>query len=106
MSAAGSVTVPAWGELHGERKVPGVLRVLIAGQSVGAIQRTRDGWEAQARGLRPSRPATHASAGDALQAIILRSSWARKLSARTASGVYWSGRATQLAAKTYRKAER
>ena len=106
MSVSKPVSVSSWGELRGERKVPGVLRVLVAGQHVGAIECGEDGgWVAQVHGLRPYRPTEHETAAGGVRAIQ-RSSWARKLGARAASAVYWSDRATRLAAKAPRKAER
>ena len=80
MSAAPEpVYVAAWGELRGENKrLPGVLRVLVGGQHAGAVQRTTGGWTAQAHGLRPTPETTHATAEEALRAL-LRSSWARRL---------------------------
>ena len=87
-----------WGELRGERKAPGVLRVLVAGQHAGAIQRDGNRWEAQAGGPRPSRPTSHASAEEALQAVV-RSAWARRLGARAASRVIWTDRARRTIAR-------
>jgi len=38
-AAAAPARVTCWGELRGERPMPGVLRVLVAGQSAGGIER-------------------------------------------------------------------
>jgi hypothetical protein len=112
VSAAGPgpVTVRIWGEGRAEKMLPSIIRVLVAGQHGGAIQRTPDGWEAQVHGIQEgwrdaSEPTTHDTAAEAVQAI-LRSSWGRKLGARAASRVYWSDRAARLAAKASPKAER
>jgi len=45
-AAAAPARVTCWGELRGERPMPGVLRVLVAGQSAGGIERAGDGWRA------------------------------------------------------------
>jgi hypothetical protein len=95
------VTVTRWGELRGERKRPGtVLRVLVAGQSAGALARDGDGWCAvhQARALGGYRETAHASAEDAVKAI-LRSGFARQLGARAASRVTWSEKARRAASR-------
>jgi hypothetical protein len=97
ISAPAAVAVTTWGELRGERKPPGtVLRVLVAGQAAGAVERTGDVWAAQVHGLHPSRPTSHASADDAVRAV-LRSSWARRLGAGADSRVHWSARAHRAA---------
>ena len=90
------VSITAWGELAGERKLPGVLRVLVGGQHARAVALEDDAWSAQVHGLRATRPGVHATAADAV-AAILRSSWGRRLGVRTASPVHWSTRATRLA---------
>lgn len=91
--------VRVWGEGRGERKLPGtVLRVLISGHVAGGVQRIGDEWVAQATGLRPSAPTTHASADEAVRAV-LRSSWARSLGARAASPVHWSDKARRAASR-------
>jgi hypothetical protein len=49
---AAPVSVTAWGELRGERKLPGApLRVLVADQSAGGIER---------HGTRGQQPGTRA----------------------------------------------
>jgi hypothetical protein len=90
--------VTTWGELPGEQKLPGVLRVLIGGQHAGAIEYDGNAWTAQAHGPRTSRPSAHATAGEAVAAIV-RSSCGRRLGARPASTVRWSAKAGRLAAK-------
>jgi hypothetical protein len=40
------VSIISWGELPAERKMPGVLRVLVADQAAGAIERTGGSWAA------------------------------------------------------------
>ncbi len=93
------VSVTAWGELRGERKLPGALRVLVAGQSAGGAERAADHerWRAywHTAAFR-DRCTDHASADEAV-AAVLRSGWARKLGARKASRVQWSGRARRTA---------
>jgi len=96
VTAPAAVTVTCWGELRGEKKLRGVLRVLADGQQAGAIERAGDGWVAQVHGLRRSQPTSHATASDAVRAT-LRSSWARRLGARKASAVYWSKQARKAA---------
>jgi hypothetical protein len=115
MNTSEPVSVSAWGERRGETRPPGpaILRVLVAGQHVGAFW--RDGaasrwdtcptsWVSEwypARGpvaLTVPRQVQHATADEALRAV-LHSGWARKLGARAASPVYWSDRANRLAAK-------
>jgi hypothetical protein len=71
----------------------------VAGQHVGAIWRSEDRtWRAhhQARVLGPARQTEHASAEEALRAV-LRSGFARKLGARAASRVSWTDRACRIA---------
>ena len=102
MTAAGAAAAPArvtcWGELRGERPMPGVLRVLVAGQSAGGIERAGESWRAcwYTADYR-DRCTAHATADDAVRAVI-RSGWARRLGARAASRVYWSDRAGRAAA--------
>lgn len=100
------VLVSAWGELRGERKLPGrrlvpVLRVLVAGQYAGAMEWDGHVWVAahQARVTSQARETEHATAEEALQAV-LRSGFARRLGARAASPVYWTARAARAAART------
>jgi len=96
-AAAADIAVRIWGEARGERQHAGVIRVLVAGEHAGAIQLGADGgWTAEAGGPDPPEPTSHATAQEALDAVA-RSSWARKLGARSASPVYWSGRAVRLA---------
>ena len=47
MSAPELVAVRAWGELLGEKNLPGVLRVLVGGQSAGGVQRDGNEWTAK-----------------------------------------------------------
>jgi len=104
MAADGPGVVPR-GELRDEKKkMPNVLRVLVGPQHAGAIERTADGWTAQAHGLRPTPETAHATAGEALRAV-LRSSWARRLGARKRSSVHWSAKARALAARSPRSGE-
>lgn len=78
---AASVSVRCWGELPGERKLPGVLRVLVDGQHAGAVEYRAGGWAAYwhtaayGRGLSSDRASEHATAEDAVRAVI-RSGWA------------------------------
>lgn len=103
--SAAPVSVTVWGELAAERKLPGtVLRVLVAGQSAGGVERTGASWRAcwyagmSRSGSLRDRFTEHATAEDAVRAVI-RSGWARHLGARAASRVCWSDRARRAAAK-------
>jgi hypothetical protein len=98
MTAPAAVSVSRWGELRGDRTLPGdVLRVLVAGQAAGGAERRGDAWAAcwYTAGYR-DRVTEHATAEDAVRAVT-RSGWARRLGARAASGVYWSERARRIA---------
>jgi hypothetical protein len=88
------VAVSCWGELAAEKRLGGVLRVLVDGQHAGAIRRDGDMWNAsrQARALAPAKESQHATAGGAVRAV-LRSGFARQLGARAASPVYWTEQA-------------
>jgi hypothetical protein len=94
MNAPVPVAVKAWGELRGERNLPGALHILVAGQHAGGAERVGGEWLAFAGYA--ERPTVHATAGEAVGAV-LKSSWARKLGARKASRVYWSDKATRRA---------
>jgi hypothetical protein len=98
MSAPEPVRVSCWGELRGEKKIPGLLRVLVGGQHAGAIMRDGAVWYAghQARVLGPVTETEHATAEEALKRV-LRSGFARRLGARAASPVYWSDKARRAA---------
>jgi hypothetical protein len=100
MSTPEPVRVTCWGELRGEKKVPGILRVLFGGQHAGAIARDGAVWHAghQARVLGPVAETEHATAEEAL-ARVLRSGFARRLGARSASRVYWSDKARRVASR-------
>lgn len=104
MTAPAGVSVTAWGELRGERNLPGALRVLVAGQAAGGAEPRGGGWVAcwyTARyGLGSScdRVTEHATAEDAVRAVI-GSGWARKLGARAGSPVTWSARARRRAVR-------
>ena len=98
------VSVTVWGELPGERKLPGSpLRVLVAGQSAGGAERNAEGWTAHwyagttRSGSPRDRESQHATAEDAVRAVV-RSAWARRLGARAGSRVFWSDRARRAAA--------
>ena len=61
MSAPEPVRVSCWGELRGEKKIPGLLRVLVGGQHAGAIMRDGAVWYAGHRHVssaRSPRPST------------------------------------------------
>jgi hypothetical protein len=96
------VSITCWGELPGERTMPGVLRVRVAGQAAGAVERAGDSWAASwyagttRSGAMRDRVTEHASADDAVRAV-LRSAWGRKLGARATSRVGWSDRARRFA---------
>ena len=104
MSTPEPVGVTCWGELRAERKMPGVLRVLVAGQHAGAIERKGSAWVAYwhagmtRSGAMRDRMSEHASADEAVRAVI-RSAWARRLGARAASRVYWSDKARRAASR-------
>lgn len=92
------VSVTAWAEKarRGERRLPGVLRVLVGGQSCGAVWHEDGTWHAQAHGLKPGPQTDHATADEALTAL-LRTPWARRLGARASSRIFWSAKASSLA---------
>lgn len=99
------VTVTCWGELPLEPKMPGALRVLVAGQAAGGAERHASGvwvacWYAgmTRSGSMRDRCTEHPTAEEAVRAVV-RSAWARRLGARAASRVDWSPRARRLAAK-------
>ena len=93
--------VSCWGELPAEKRLAGVLRVLVDGQHAGAIRHEGGAWQAshQANVRSKTRLTEHASAHEALGAVI-RSGFARRLGARVASRVYWSPRARRIAGVT------
>ncbi len=95
------VSVTCWGEMarRSDRKLPGVLRVLVGGQHAGAVWLEDGAWHAQAHGLKPGPQSDHPTADEALTAL-LRSAWARRLGARAASRVFWSAKATRLAGRS------
>ena len=82
--------------------MPGVLRVLVVGPHAGAIERAGATWVASwyagmtASGSMRDRVTEHASAEDALRAV-LRSAWVRRLGGRVTSRVHWSDRASRAA---------
>jgi hypothetical protein len=84
------VSVTCWGELRGDRALPGCLRVLVDGQSAGGAERKGDSWAAYwYAGMSPSgalrdRVSEHATAEEAVRAVV-RSPWARRLGARASS---------------------
>jgi hypothetical protein len=100
MSAPEPVRVTCWGELRGEEKIPGALRVLVGGQAAGGVRRDGAVWRAghQVRALSRWSWTEHASAEEAV-ARVLRSGFARRLGARAASRVYWSDKARRAAAR-------
>ena len=105
MTASGRAPVSAWGELPGDKRVSGALRVLVGGQLAGTIARKGDIWHASWR-VRSGSPVTqteHQTAAGALTAV-LRSGFARGLGARTPSPVFWSATASRLLARAYRDA--
>lgn len=104
-AVGGPVSITRWGELRGDRKLPStVLRVLVAGQAAGGLERTGDSWTATwyaaptASGRMRDRCTEHATAEEALRAVQ-RSAWARRLGARANSPVYWSDRARRAAGR-------
>lgn len=97
MTASATVAVTAWGELRGERNLPGALRVMVAGQAAGGAERAGDAWRAVwYTAAYRDRCTEHATAQDAVRAVI-QSGWARHLGAQPDSRVAWSARATRRA---------
>jgi hypothetical protein len=100
--AAAPAAVSCWGELRAERRLPGVLRVLVDGQHAGAVEYRGSAWVAYwhtARyglGTSSDRASEHLTAQEAVRAV-LRSGWARRLGARAASPVHWTGPAQRAA---------
>lgn len=98
------VSVSVWGERRGETAIPGLLRVLIGGESAGGADRQNGRWVAcWYSGMSPSGAmrdamSEHDTAEDAVRAVI-RAPWSRRLGARTASVVEWSPKAIRLAAR-------
>jgi hypothetical protein len=93
------ISVTAWGELPAERKLPGCLRVLVAGQSAGGAERAGQSWLAcWSTAACKGRTTEHQTAEEAVAAVIA-SAWARRLGARKASRVSWSAKAVRLAAR-------
>jgi hypothetical protein len=93
--------VTVWGELRGEKKMRGVLRVRVGGEAAGAVYRDGPAWVSQSytvRGYVQPQQRRHDSVHEAL-AIVVRSSWARKLGARAASDLHWSDRARRAASR-------
>jgi hypothetical protein len=43
---AAAVSVSAWGELRGERTLPGCMRVLVGDQAAGGAERLGETWRA------------------------------------------------------------
>ncbi len=101
---AASVSVSCWGEQSGESRLPGVLRVRIAGQSAGGAERRGDTWAAYwyagltGSGAMRDRITAHATAEEAVRAVI-RSPWSRRLGGRVASPVSWTAKAARLAGR-------
>jgi hypothetical protein len=86
-----------YGELPGQKNLPGALQVLVAGQSAGGAE--RDGGTWHAHWMTPAtrdRSSVHATAEEAVAAVI-RSGFARHLGARKASKVYWTPQAKRRA---------
>jgi hypothetical protein len=105
MTAPAPVLVSVWGELRGERPLPGrrrvpVLRVLVDGQYAGWMEWDGGLWHAahQARVTSKHRETQHPTAQDAVR-TILRSGFARRLGARAASPVHWTDRARRAVAR-------
>lgn len=97
MSAPEPVAIKAWGEMPGERNLPGVLRVLVAGQHAGGAEPDDGQWRAHwMTGKLRDRSTLHATADEAI-AAVLASPFARRLGVRKASRVYWSERAKRRA---------
>jgi hypothetical protein len=92
--------VTVWGELPAERRLPGVLRVLVAGQHAGAVQHDVDrGWIAQwYTASQRDRYTVYPSAESAIRAVPA-SGFARRLGARTATRLTYSDEARRLLAR-------
>jgi hypothetical protein len=85
-----------------------VLRVLVEGQHVGAVERVGDvvaaQWYAALRpgGTMRDRYTEHGSVDEAVRAV-LRSGFARQLGARADSRVSWTDKARRRAAQSTRE---
>ena len=99
MNVPEPAAVKAWGELPGQRNLPGALQVLVAGQSVGGAEPVGAEWRAcwYTAAFR-DRCTAHPTAEEAV-AAVLASGLARRLGARKASRVYWSDKARRRAVK-------
>lgn len=103
------VRVSVWGELRGERKMPGVLRVLVGGQHAGTVYRDGAAWVVQSYtrrgpGQQPQRR-QYAAAGEAVAAVVA-SGWSQRLGGRAVSPVQWTDRARRLAARKVTEVKR
>jgi len=98
------VSVSKWGELRGERTLPGCLRVLVGGQHAGGAEYKDGVWvacwhtAAYGRGRSSDRITEHPTAEEAVAAVV-RSGWAKHLGARKASRVSWTPKARRMAAR-------
>jgi hypothetical protein len=96
------VSVTCWGELRGDKNLPGALRVLVGGQSAGGAERKGEQWTAcwyaglSRSGALRDRVSEHVTAEEAVRAVV-RSPWARGLGARASSPISWSPKARSLA---------
>ena len=93
------VSVRAWGELPGDRKLPGTLRVLVAGQSAGGVERVGAEWRACWYTAAYRDQFTYHPTAELAVAAVLASGWARRLGTRKASRVIWSSAARRVAAR-------
>src|ERR1700691_4528638 len=97
-------SVTCWGELRGDRALPGCLRVLVTGQPAGGAERKGDSWAAywyvdmSPSGAMRDRISEHATAEEAVRAVV-RSPWVRRLGARASSPLSWSSKAIRLAGR-------
>jgi hypothetical protein len=104
---AAPVSVSCWGELRGEKNLPGALRVLVGGESAGGAEHAGGSWLAcWYAGMAPGgalldRQSEHQTAEEAVQ-VVVRSPWGRRLGARASSRVWWTDRAALLARRQVR----
>jgi len=94
---AALITVSAWGELAGESRLPGCIRVLVGGQSVGGAERVGRSWRASWYTARFRDQTTEHETAEQAVAAVMRSGWARHLGARKSSRVTWTAKARRLA---------
>jgi hypothetical protein len=93
---AAYISVSAWGELPAERKLPGCLRVLVNGQSVGGAERVGAAWRAVWHTAAFKDRVTVHTTAELAVATVIASGWARRLGARASSPIRWTAKANRL----------